>query len=190
MKKDLIIKCEILSILIVRDNVLRAVDILDVLQHLLLVEPGSSVLLSVVEWKLNPELKPRKYFPLTILPTGRTVLLIRPLNLRDPGVLRGLARQCLVGHVVDGPQPQETLVWARGKVADLLHLLEEVLPATPAAEEVAHVADDGGGHGALLVRVPVGLLLKYQLSSSNAISNTFSAAEAIRVWKRVQRLQG
>ena len=49
MKKDLIIKCEILSILIVRDNVLRAVDILDVIQHLLLVEPGSSVLLSVIE---------------------------------------------------------------------------------------------------------------------------------------------
>ena len=49
---------------------------------------------------------------------------------------------------MDGPQPQETLVWVARKISNAGHVAVEVFTAVPAAEEVPDVVDHGVGHRA------------------------------------------
>ena len=49
---------------------------------------------------------------------------------------------------MDGPQPQETLVWVARKISNAGHVAVEVFTAVPAAEEVPDVVDHSVGHGA------------------------------------------
>ena len=53
-----------------------------------------------------------------------------------------------IGSVVDGPEPEETLVRVARKVTDAGHMVVEILTAVPAAEEVSDVVYHGVGHGA------------------------------------------
>ena len=49
---------------------------------------------------------------------------------------------------MDGPQPEETLVWVARKIPNAGHVTVEVFTAVPAAEEVPDVVDHRVGHRA------------------------------------------
>ena len=113
----------------------------------------------------------------------------------------------MVGQVMDLPQPEEASVRRGREVAYFSHLFEEILPAASTAEEVCHVFDNGDGHCAFGTRLPGRVLHNIRVTSMSnkkikeafktnefeafqIVVITFSAAEAKRVWKVVQREQG
>ena len=69
-------------------------------------------------------------------------------------------RQEDIGRVVDGPEPEETLVRVARKISNTGHVTVEVLTAVPAAEEVPDVVDHSVGHRAHGAVVAPGQILQ------------------------------